>query len=331
MVADPHRGGPRAGNEHVAVGGQRTRVKGDEQVGFQGEPSGKPGADQLVAELAAFLPAGAGDPEHAIVDVRRRRRGLGQGRPGCRDDRRDRGDRVERRRVTTPGRAEAEALPSGATTAARVEVPPTSTARTFMVRVACPPVKRKLALLVVVVIAGLTACGGDDDDAADETVTEPGGCAEVDPPPARGDGGATAPTATLDPAETWTLTFETSCGSFVVTLDLESAPDTAASLVALAEDGYFDDTVFHRIVPDFVIQGGDPTQTGGGGPGYKTVDVPATDATYTRGVVAMAKAGTGAGGNRRQPVLRRHRSRRRPASRVRRRRRGHRRARTSSS
>ena len=159
-------------------------------------------------------------------------------------------------------------------------------------RVACPPVKRKLTLLVVVVIAGLTACGGDDDDSADETVTEPGGCAEVDPPPARGDGGATAPTATLDPAETWSLTFETSCGSFVVTLDLESAPDTAASLVALAEDGYFDDTVFHRIVPDFVIQGGDPTQTGSGGPGYKTVDVPATDATYTRGVVAMAKAGT---------------------------------------
>ena len=56
MVADPHRGGPRAGNEHVAVGGQRTRVKGDEQVGFEGEPSGKPGADQLVAELAALSP-----------------------------------------------------------------------------------------------------------------------------------------------------------------------------------------------------------------------------------------------------------------------------------
>ena len=113
MVADPHRGGPRAGNEHVAVGGQRTRVKGDKQVGFQGEPSGKPGADQLVAELAALLPAGAGNPEHAIVDVRWRRRGLGQGRPGCRDDRRDRGDRVERRRVTTAGRTEAEALAIG--------------------------------------------------------------------------------------------------------------------------------------------------------------------------------------------------------------------------
>ena len=77
-----------------------------------------------------------------------------------------------------------------------------------------------------------------------------------------------------------------------MTLDLESAPATAASLVALAEDGFYDDTVFHRIVPGFVIQGGDPTQTGGGGPGYQTVDVPAADAAYTHGVVAMAKAGT---------------------------------------
>ena len=89
----------------------------------------------------------------------------------------------------------------------------------------------------------------------------------------------------------WTLSFDTSCGTFVVTLDLESAPTTAASLVALAEAGFYDDTVFHRIVPGFVIQGGDPTQSGSGGPGYQTVDVPAPDASYTHGVVAMAKAG----------------------------------------
>ena len=76
-----------------------------------------------------------------------------------------------------------------------------------------------------------------------------------------------------------------------MTLDLESAPETTASLVSLAEDGFYDDTVFHRIVPGFVIQGGDPTQTGSGGPGYQTVDVPAADAAYTHGVVAMAKSG----------------------------------------
>jgi peptidyl-prolyl cis-trans isomerase B (cyclophilin B) len=55
--------------------------------------------------------------------------------------------------------------------------------------------------------------------------------------------------------------------------------------------GFFDGTIFHRIVPGFVIQGGDPTGTGTGGPGYSTVDVPPSDARYTKGVVAMAKAG----------------------------------------
>ena len=83
--------------------------------------------------------------------------------------------------------------------------------------------------------------------------------------------------------------FKTNCGTFTVTLDQAGAPATAASLVALAKDGFYDDTIFHRIVPGFVIQGGDPTQTGAGGPGYKTVDAPPADAAYTKGVVAMAK------------------------------------------
>ena len=78
---------------------------------------------------------------------------------------------------------------------------------------------------------------------------------------------------------------------FTVTLDVASAPATAASLVSLANAGFFDNTIFHRIVPGFVIQGGDPTQTGSGGPGYQTVDPPASDARYTKGVVAMAKSG----------------------------------------
>ena len=91
---------------------------------------------------------------------------------------------------------------------------------------------------------------------------------------------------------TYTLVFETSCGDFEVTLDQELAPDTAASLVALASDGFYDDTIFHRVVPGFVIQGGDPTGKGGGGPGYSTVDVPPSGAAYTRGVVAMAKTQT---------------------------------------
>jgi len=116
------------------------------------------------------------------------------------------------------------------------------------------------------------------------------GCDDVAAPEPKEDGGATQPADTLDPALTWTLAFDTSCGTFVITLDLVSAPETAASLVALAESGFYDGTVFHRIVPGFVIQGGDPTGTGNGGPGYQTVDPPSADAEYLHGVVAMAKA-----------------------------------------
>jgi peptidyl-prolyl cis-trans isomerase B (cyclophilin B) len=133
-------------------------------------------------------------------------------------------------------------------------------------------------------------CGGEDESSSTtETSAAAGECATVEAPEPRADGGETAPNERLDPEQTWTLTFGTSCGTFVVTLDTESAPNTAASLVSLARNGFYDDTLFHRIVPGFVIQGGDPTQSGGGGPGYSTADPPASDAAYTKGVVAMAK------------------------------------------
>jgi len=81
----------------------------------------------------------------------------------------------------------------------------------------------------------------------------------------------------------------TNCGTFTIRLDPKQSPHAVASFEALAKDGYFDDTVFHRIVPGFVIQGGDPTAMGTGGPGYTTVDPPPTGTAYTKGVVAMAK------------------------------------------
>jgi cyclophilin family peptidyl-prolyl cis-trans isomerase len=145
---------------------------------------------------------------------------------------------------------------------------------------------------VLVALALVAGCGGDDDSsvagADTTTATE---CEEVEAPDAREPDSNEVPSGELDPSKTHTLTFDTSCGSFTVTLDPEQAPKTTASLVALANAGYFDDTIFHRVVPGFVIQGGDPTQSGGGGPGYSTVDVPPSDAAYTQGVVAMAKSG----------------------------------------
>jgi peptidyl-prolyl cis-trans isomerase B (cyclophilin B) len=149
--------------------------------------------------------------------------------------------------------------------------------------------------IVLAALLFVAGCGGGSDEASSgntsgTTTTTVAECADVDAPEARNPEPATAPSAPLDPAKTYTLTFDTSCGSFTVTLDPKLAPKTAASLVALADDGYFDDTIFHRVVSGFVIQGGDPTQSGSGGPGYATIDEPPTDASYPVGTVAMAKA-----------------------------------------
>ena len=86
-------------------------------------------------------------------------------------------------------------------------------------------------------------------------------------------------------------TLKTNEGTFSFDLDVKDSPNTTASFASLVRKGFFDGLTFHRIVPDFVIQGGDPKGDGTGGPGYTTVDTPPSDAKYTKGVVAMAKTG----------------------------------------
>ena len=95
----------------------------------------------------------------------------------------------------------------------------------------------------------------------------------------------------LDPSKTYTVTLKTNEGTFSFDLDVKDSPNTTASFAALVKKGFFDGLTFHRIVPGFVIQGGDPSGDGTGGPGYTTVDTPPADAKYTKGVVAMAKSG----------------------------------------
>jgi cyclophilin family peptidyl-prolyl cis-trans isomerase len=115
------------------------------------------------------------------------------------------------------------------------------------------------------------------------------GCTRVAKPPAKPNAGRTPPKTKLDAQRTYEITFMTNCGSFTIRLDVRHSPYTAASFFELARTHFFDRTIFHRIVPGFVIQGGDPTGTGTGGPGYSTVDRPPANARYTLGVVAMAK------------------------------------------
>ncbi|MGI8928534.1 MAG: peptidylprolyl isomerase [Candidatus Limnocylindrales bacterium] len=83
-------------------------------------------------------------------------------------------------------------------------------------------------------------------------------------------------------------TIETELGNIVLELYTESSPVAAENFLNLAEAGFYNGVVFHRIVPGFVIQGGDPEGTGGGGPGYEIRDDPVVG-EYTRGVVAMAR------------------------------------------
>ncbi len=95
----------------------------------------------------------------------------------------------------------------------------------------------------------------------------------------------------LDRSKTTTVGVLTNFGRFDIRLDVKESPCTTSSFAALVRKRFFDGTRFHRIVPGFVIQGGDPTGTGQGGPGYTVQDVPSAHATYTKGVVAMAKTG----------------------------------------
>jgi peptidyl-prolyl cis-trans isomerase B (cyclophilin B) len=145
--------------------------------------------------------------------------------------------------------------------------------------------RRAVFALALVGALATSGCGGKSGMSAS-------GCESVDKPAAKAPTHLKPPSSRLDPSKTYALSFQTSCGTFVVRLDLKLAPNTSASLVKLARDGYFDDTIFHRIVPGFVIQGGDPTQMGDGGPGYATQDIPPPSARYTKGTVAMAKTQT---------------------------------------
>jgi cyclophilin family peptidyl-prolyl cis-trans isomerase len=105
-----------------------------------------------------------------------------------------------------------------------------------------------------------------------------------------------APEMVIDPNKTYHATLETSAGNVEVEFYPKDAPKTVNNFVCLARAGYFDGTPFHRIIQGFVIQGGDPTGTGSGGPGYRFEDEPISK-DYTKGTLAMANAGPNTNGS----------------------------------
>jgi peptidyl-prolyl cis-trans isomerase B (cyclophilin B) len=164
------------------------------------------------------------------------------------------------------------------------------------------PLRLFLALALVLVLAA-TGCGGSkkktastqastSTPAAAQTNTAPAqkaSCQKVTAPKPKPEGKLSKPTTKLDPSKSYTATVETSCGTFAIALDVKNDPKTTASFVSLADKGFYNNLTFHRIVQGFVIQGGDPTGNGQGGPGYSVVEPPPKDTKYTSGVVAMAK------------------------------------------
>jgi peptidyl-prolyl cis-trans isomerase B (cyclophilin B) len=143
----------------------------------------------------------------------------------------------------------------------------------------------------VVLAAALAGCGGSSTKSSPPPPVKIHinlACVQTSAPRSRHES-RKPPGKPLDASKTWTATVETSCGTFTFMLDVKDSPNTTASFVSLARSGFYDDTTFHRIVPGFVIQGGDPTASGAGGPGYSVVDRPPRTTTYPLGTVAMAK------------------------------------------
>jgi peptidyl-prolyl cis-trans isomerase B (cyclophilin B) len=109
---------------------------------------------------------------------------------------------------------------------------------------------------------------------------------------------STPPAMTIDPAKKYAVTIDTNRGKIVVDLFPKDAPKTVNNFVTLARDGFYDGLKFHRVIPDFMIQGGDPQGTGSGGPGYKFGDeVGPGKPRHKVGSLSMANAGPNTNGS----------------------------------
>ena len=147
----------------------------------------------------------------------------------------------------------------------------------------------RLAALIAALAAAaaLSACGGGDDSST-SAATAQGDCRQVEAPAPKSEH-FPKPGKVLKPGAPARATVETSCGAFEIELDTKRSPETSNSFAFLADKGFYDGTVFHRIAPGFVIQGGDPKGNGTGGPGYTVVEAPPKNTVYRNGLVAMAK------------------------------------------
>ena len=171
-------------------------------------------------------------------------------------------------------------------------------------------VKGRIRLLVLALAAALVllviACGGDDEEDASGLATDTPAPTEQtlsDPEPAALNCPAPVTTApepvmkqydakpdlTIDTSKTYTAVVKTVRGDFTIRLRPDLAPEHVNSFIFLAREGFYDGVTFHRVIPGFVAQGGDPTGTGSGGPGY-TLPAEFSDEKFVRGTLGMARS-----------------------------------------
>ncbi len=148
---------------------------------------------------------------------------------------------------------------------------------------------------VSVLLSLLAACGGSDEPSADpgDDTAAAGTCTYRE----KTEPGTKADLPPSEPVTADTATITTNRGDINVTLSPDTAPCTVSSFLSLAEQGYYDDSKCHRLVPTFVLQCGDPTATGTGGPGYEFDDELSGSEQYPAGTLAMANAGPGSNTN----------------------------------
>ena len=167
----------------------------------------------------------------------------------------------------------------------------------------------KLAIILVAALAvlALVACGGDSEDApsaapSDSSAAVP--APEPTTPPAQsqttGDSMSkqydSPPAMMIDVSKAYKAVVTTTHGEIRLDLFASEVPNTVNNFVFLAREGFYDNVIFHRVIPGFMIQGGDPTGTGSGGPGYRFADEPVRR-QYTPGTLAMANAGPNTNGS----------------------------------
>ena len=154
---------------------------------------------------------------------------------------------------------------------------------------------RRFALLILTLTAGvlIAACGSDDESAPTAAAAPPTA------QPTAGSSGALGPPAgDLDTSKRYIATFKTERGDFKVELFDDNAPKTVENFVNLAQSGYYDGTTFHRVIDGFMAQGGDPTGTGSGGPGYRFADEFHPSLRHdSAGILSMANSGRNTNGS----------------------------------